>query len=108
MGLLDGILGGAIGAALATTINSLIEKHGGVKGLVDELEQKGLGPATKSWIGMGENQPVSPAQVNDALGANTLKDLAAKAGMSSEELAAKLSEYLPKAIDKLTPQGKIA
>ena len=51
MGLMDGILGGAIGAALATAINSLIEKHGGVKGLVNELEQKGLGPATKSWVG---------------------------------------------------------
>ena len=40
MGLLDGILGGAIGAALATAINGLIEKHGGVKGLINELEQK--------------------------------------------------------------------
>jgi uncharacterized protein YidB (DUF937 family) len=107
MGLMDGLIGGAIGAALTTAINGLIEKHGGVKGLVTELEQKGLGPAVKSWVGTGENQPVSPAQVNDALGPNTLKDLAAKAGMSSEDLAAKLSEYLPKAIDKLTPQGKI-
>ena len=108
MGLMDGIVGGAVGAALAIAINSLIEKHGGVKGLVNELEQKGLGPTVKSWIGMGENQPISPDQVNKALGADTLKELAAKAGMSSEELAAKLSEFLPKAIDKLTPQGKIA
>lgn len=54
MGLLDGILGGAIGAALTTAISGLIEKHGGVKGLVNELEQKGLGPATKSWIGTGK------------------------------------------------------
>jgi uncharacterized protein YidB (DUF937 family) len=108
MGLMDGIVGGAVGAALAIAINSLIEKHGGVKGLVNELEQKGLGPTVKSWIGTGENQPISPDQVNKALGADTLKELAAKTGMSSEELTAKLSEFLPKAIDKLTPQGKIA
>ena len=108
MGLLDGIVGGAIGAALATAVNNLIEQHGGLKGLVNNLEQKGLGSEVKSWVGTGENKPVSPGQVNDALGANTLKELAAKAGMSSEELAAKLSEFLPKAIDKLTPQGKVS
>ena len=108
MGLLDGIVGGAIGAAMATAVNRLIEKHGGLKGLVNDLEQKGLGPAVQSWIGMGENQAIAPNQVNQALGSDTLKELAAKTGMSSDELAAKLAEFLPKAVDKLTPQGKIA
>ncbi len=108
MGLLDGIMGGAIGAAMVTAVNSLIEKHGGLKGLVSDLEQKGLGPAVQSWIGTGENQPIAPNQVNQALGSDTLKELAAKTGMSSDELAAKLAEFLPKAVDKLTPQGKIA
>ena len=108
MGLLDGILGGAIGAAMVTAVNSLIEKHGGLKGLVNDLEQKGLGPAVQSWIGTGENQSIAPNQVNQALGSDTLKELAAKTGMSSDELAAKLAEFLPKAVDKLTPQGKIA
>ena len=108
MSLLDGILGGAIGAAMTTAINSLIEKHGGVKGLVNELEEKGLGPAVKSWVGVGENEPISTDQVHKALGADTLKELAAKAGISTDDLAAKLAEFLPKAVDKLTPQGRIA
>jgi len=108
MGLLDGIMGGAIGAAMVTAVNSLIEKHGGLKGLVNDLEQKGLGPAVQSWIGTGGNEPIAPKQVNQALGSDTLKELAAKTGMSSDELAAKLAEFLPKAVDKLTPQGKIA
>ena len=103
-----GISWGAIGAAMVTAVNSLIEKHGGLKGLVNDLEQKGLGPAVQSWIGTGENQPIAPNQVNQALGSDTLKELAAKTGMSSDELAAKLAEFLPKAVDKLTPQGKIA
>jgi len=108
MGLLDGIMGGAIGAAMVTAVNSLIEKHGGLKGLVNDLEQKGLGPVVQSWIGTGENEPIAPKQVNQALGSDTLKELAAKTGMSSDELAAKLAEFLPKAVDKLTPQGKIS
>jgi len=108
MGLLDGIVGGAIGAALVISVNSLIEQHGGLKGLVNDLEQKGLGPVVKSWIGKGENQPVSPDQVRQALGADTLKELAAKAAIPPDELASKLAEFLPKAIDRLTPEGKIA
>jgi len=108
MGLLDGIVGGALGAALAIAVNSLIEKHGGLKGLVNDLEQKGLGPVVKSWVGKGENQPISPDQVRQALGTDTLKELAAKAGIPPDELAGKLSEFLPQAIDKLTPEGKVA
>jgi len=108
MGLLDGIVGGAIGAALVISVNSLIEQHGGLKGLVNDLEQKGLGPVVRSWIGKGENQPVSPDQVRQALGADTLKELAAKAAIPPDELAGKLAEILPKAIDRLTPEGKIA
>jgi uncharacterized protein YidB (DUF937 family) len=107
MGLLDGILGGAVGAALTTAVSSLIEKHGGVQGLVNELEQKGLGPAVKSWVGTGENEPISPDQVNQAFGSNTLRELAAKAGISTDELAAKLSEILPQTVDKLTPNGRV-
>ncbi len=108
MGLLDGILGGAVGAALTTAVNNLIEQHGGVQGLVNELTQKGLGPAVQSWIGTGENHPVTPDQVHQAIGPDTLKELAAKAGMSTDELAAKLSEILPQAVDKLTPAGRIS
>ena len=59
MGLLDGILGGAIGAALATAINGLIERHVGVKGLVNELEPKRPAVPTKSRL---LDQPISLAQ----------------------------------------------
>ena len=31
MGLLDGLLGGAVGAEMVTVVNGLIEKHGGVQ-----------------------------------------------------------------------------
>jgi uncharacterized protein YidB (DUF937 family) len=108
MGLLDGLLGGVVGAEMATVVNGLIEKHGGIQGIVSQLEQQGLGATVRSWVGTGANQPITPDQVHQAFGSDTVKQLAAKAGMTPEDLAAKLSQILPQAIDKLTPGGVAA
>ncbi len=108
MGLLDGLLGGAVGAEVATVVNSLIEKHGGVQGIVAQLEQQGLGNTVKSWVGTGPNEPISPAQVHQAFGTDTISAMAAKVGLSPQDLASKLSSFLPQVIDKLTPSGTIA
>ncbi len=107
MGLLDGLLGGAVGAEMATVVNSLIEKHGGLQGIVAQFQKQGLGPTIQSWVGNGENQPISPDQVHQALGSDTIQKLAAKLGIPPDQLAAKLSEVLPQAIDKMTPDGKV-
>jgi uncharacterized protein YidB (DUF937 family) len=107
MGLFDGVLGGIVGAEMVTVVNGLIEKHGGVQGIVEQFQRQGLGPTIQSWIGNGENQPISADQVHQALGSDTVKELAAKFGMSPEDLAAKLSQILPTAVDKLTPTGKL-
>lgn len=107
MGLLDGLVGGAVGAGLITALNGLIEKHGGVRGLVDKFEKEGFGSTIKSWVGTGENEPISPDEVKQAVGTDELDELAQRAGMTREELAAKLSEILPKAVDKLTPNGTV-
>ena len=105
MGMLDGLLGGVVGAEMATVVNGLIEKHGGVQGIVAQLEQQGLGATVRSWVGTGPNQPISPDQVHQFLGSDVVKQMAAKMGMTPEDLAAKLSLILPRAIDKLTPNG---
>ncbi len=107
MGLLDGLLGGAVGAEMVTVVNSLIEKHGGLQGIVAQFQKQGLGPTIQSWVGNGENQPISPDQVHQALGSDTIQQLAAKLGIPPDQLAAKLSEVLPQAIDKMTPGGKV-
>ncbi len=108
MGLLDGLIGGAVGAEMVTVVNGLIEKHGGLKGMVAEFQQKGLGPTIQSWVGNGENLPISPEQVQQALGSGTVQQLAAKLGIPPDQLAAKLSQFLPQAIDKITPDGKVS
>jgi uncharacterized protein YidB (DUF937 family) len=105
MGLLDGVLGGVVGAEMASVVNGLIEKHGGVQGIVAQMEQQGLGPTVRSWVGTGGNLPISPEQVHTAFGADTIQSLASKFGMQPQDLAQKLSQALPQVIDKLTPAG---
>jgi uncharacterized protein YidB (DUF937 family) len=108
MGMFDGLLGGVVGAEMATVVNGLIEKHGGIQGIIAQFEQQGLGGTVRSWVGTGANQPITADQVHQALGSDTVKQLAAKFGMSPEDLSAKLSKVLPQAIDKLTPGGVVA
>src|SRR5271163_390397 len=108
MGLFDGILGGVVGAEMATVVNGLIEKHGGVQGIVAQLEQQGLGGTVRSWVGTGANQPITADQIHQAFGSDAVKQLAAKIGMTPEDLAAKLSTILPQAIEELTPGGVVA
>ena len=107
MGLLDGLLGGLVGGEMATVVNGLIEKHGGVQGIVNQLQQQGLGATVKSWVGTGPNQPISVDQVHQAFGQGAIAALAAKAGMNPQDLAQKLAQILPQAIDKLTPGGVV-
>ncbi len=107
MSLLDGLLGGAVGGEMATVVNSFIQQHGGIQGIVAQFEKQGLGATVQSWIGSGPNQPISPDQVHQVFGSGMIAQLAAKTGMNPQELAQKLSQVLPTAIDKLTPEGKV-
>src|SRR5882757_5565986 len=107
MGMFDGILGGVVGAEMATVVNGLIQKHGGIQGIVAQLEQQGLGGTVRSWVGTGANQPISADQIHQAFGSDAVKELAAKVGLSPQDLAAKLSAILPQAVDKLTPGGTV-
>ena len=80
---------------------------GGLGGLLDKLQKGGLGNAANSWIGSGQNQPVSPGQLGSALGPDIIKTLAQRSGLSEEELTKQLSQILPGVVDKLTPQGRL-
>lgn len=107
MGLLDGLIGGIVGGGLATAVNQILEKHGGVQGVVTEFERNGFGPTVQSWVGTGPNQAITPDGVNRVLGGDLLQQLAAKTGMPVSELTQKLAQVLPQAVDKLTPDGVI-
>lgn len=107
MGLLDGVLGGVVGAGATALIKQYIDNHGGIGGVAAQLEASGLGEQVKSWIGTGQNLPVSPAQIQQALGGGKLADLAAKFGMSGDQVSGFLAQHLPTAIDEATPTGRL-
>jgi len=79
----------------------------GLNDLIGRLSQGGLGQHVNSWVGPGENQPVQPGQLGSALGQNTLDELAARTGMSREQLLNQLALVLPQIINHLTPQGRV-
>ena len=112
MGMLDDIKDKALGALKGETgglmdgIHSMLES-GGLAGLVDSFKEKGLGGVISSWISTGKNLPISAEQIQQALGKEKIQQLAEKAGMSPEDVKAKLTEHLPNIIDKLTPDGKL-
>ena len=107
MGLFDGVLGGVVGAGMVSVVNNLLEQHGGLQGLINQFQQNGLGDTVNSWVGTGANQSISADQVHQARGPDLLQQLSAKSGLSVQDLAQKLSQILPQAVDTMTPGGQV-
>ena len=116
MSFLNDLIGGAQGNAagggsLLSVAGELIQKAGGVQGLVDMLQQHGLGEAVQSWVGTGSNQPVSGDQLGQALQngglGSVVQEAAGKLGVDPSQLMGQLSQILPHAVDHLTPDGQV-
>ena len=115
MGLLDELAGSAMSGMLGNSSNPLMHaamemiqnQPGGLSGLVQGFEQKGMGGLVQSWVSNGPNPPVSADQVTSVVGSDALKNLAAKAGISPDQAGSQLASLLPGLIDKLTPNGHI-
>ena len=78
---------------------------GGLGDLIGKFTQGGLGDVIGSWVGPGQNAPISGDQLSNVLGSDTISDLAAQLGLSNDEAAGQLSQVLPQVVDRLTPQG---
>ena len=73
MGLLDqlgqaagGMLGGGDANPLLKAVLGLLDKNsqlGGLEGLVRSFQRNGLLDVINSWVGTGQNLPISPDQV---------------------------------------------
>jgi uncharacterized protein YidB (DUF937 family) len=115
MGLLDSILSAVSGRGdtssggnqLLGILSGLLAQSGGLQGLASKFSQSGQGDTFSSWVGMGENQPVSSNQVQEALGSDQIRAIATKMGVDPNLASQFLAEYLPKIVDKLTPTGKV-
>ncbi len=131
MGLLDSVIGavaggmggqgrgGTQGALLNAVIAMLANGQGmgqgmgqgqggaggGLGDLIGKFTRGGLGDVIGSWVGPGQNAPISGDQLSSVLGSATISDLAAQLGLSNDEAAGQLSQMLPQVVDRLTPQG---
>ena len=92
---------------LTTLLNVVNSQPGGVAGMVETFQQKGLGGIVSSWVGTGANQAISPQQVESALGNQQVSDIASKLGVSTQDASSHIAQWLPAVIDHLTPNGQV-
>jgi uncharacterized protein YidB (DUF937 family) len=117
MGFLDDLVGKVTGAikgsegqgGLVEGVLGLLtnQETGGLGGLMQSFNQQGLGDIISSWVGTGDNAPITPEQIQEVLGGDVIQQLAEKSGVSIDAAKAQLAELLPSLIDKVTPEGKI-
>ena len=115
MGLFDSVVGAVSGhmqqnGGLSDVLGSLLANNsevGGLNGLVEKFNQHGMGDIVSSWIGQGNNLPISADQITSALGNGTLGNIASQMGIDPAQLSGQLAQMLPGLIDKLTPNGAL-
>jgi uncharacterized protein YidB (DUF937 family) len=114
-GGLGGLLGGGLGAMLPALLPGLLGMLGsstangqtGLHSLLDGMHATGSGTAADSWVGTGESQPVTPAQVEQALGPDKLQQLSAQSGLPPAQVSQGLAAILPALVNHLTPNGQV-
>jgi uncharacterized protein YidB (DUF937 family) len=115
MGLLDNFENQAVTSLLgnspnplATSILQMIQTQpGGLQGLVQSFHDKGLGGLVSGWVSTGPNPPASADQIQQVLGSDKVKLLAAAAGISPDVAGSAIAQLLPGIVDKLTPNGQV-
>src|SRR5882672_6761339 len=118
MGILDslenspalrGVLSQLGAAVLPAVLGEVLGtgSQGGLNAIVAKLEQAGLGEQVKSWIGTGQNLPITADQLRQVLGNDTVKQLAAKYNIPVDQIAELLAHQLPVAVDHASPDGKL-
>ncbi len=103
-GAQGGGMGQAMGGGMGQAMGGM---GGGLGGLMSQFEQAGLGHIAQSWVGNGQNQPVSPQQLQSVFGDNQVQNMASQAGMQPQDFLSQLSQHLPNAVNGMTPNGQL-
>src|SRR6266852_7832471 len=104
---LSSMLSSSSNPMAASVMQMINNQPGGLSGLVQQFHDKGLGGLITSWVGTGQNLPISADQIQHVLGSEQVKELAARAGISPDSVSSHLSQLLPVLVDKLTPNGEV-
>ena len=92
---------------LSQIVSMIQSRPGGLAGMLQSLQQGGLGQLVQSWIGTGQNQPISPDAIGKVFGQDGLAEIAQRAGLSQQEASAGLAHLLPAVVDHVTPSGQL-
>jgi uncharacterized protein YidB (DUF937 family) len=116
MGLLDGLAGQVLGSMLGGKSDKsllgkiameMINKNGGLGGILEKFNQGGLGDLAASWVGTGSNQSLSDDQVSSVFGNDMITEMASKFGVDSSLLTGQIAQYLPELVNQATPAGQV-
>jgi uncharacterized protein YidB (DUF937 family) len=113
MGLFDSLAGGMLDkvlgekGAMAQVAMDMLNQHGGLNGVLEKFKESGMAVQAASWVGKGDNLPISAEQIAGVLGNGSLAEMAAKFGIDANSLSAQIAEHLPAIVDKLTPNGEV-
>ena len=113
MGLFDSVAGAVLGklggeqGGMAQMAMELFNQNGGLSGVLDKVKAGGFAEQAASWVGKGENLPISAEQISSVLGNGAIAEMAAKFGLSPEVLSSQIAQHLPSVVDKMTPNGEV-
>jgi uncharacterized protein YidB (DUF937 family) len=104
--------GAAPSSAVMSEVLAMLQSQGGAGNglgtLMQAFESGGIGHIFQSWVGNGQNLPVSPDQLQSALGSSgILQQIAQRTGLQPSDVAQHLSALLPQIVDHLTPNGQV-
>ncbi|MGY4725215.1 MULTISPECIES: YidB family protein [Burkholderia] len=115
MGLLDivgGLIGGQAGgnsqsALITTALEFINNQPGGLNGLIEKFQKGDAGEVIGSWVGTGENQPISADTLQNVLGSDVVGSLASKVGIDPGQASSILAQVLPHVVNSATPNGEV-
>ena len=130
MGLFDSIAGNLLGSTLGgqnsgalgtifsqlmsgqhgdigSMLSGMMNQAGGLPGLMQKAQELGIGDIVSSWVGTGQNAPISNDHVTSLLGSDTIQAVAGKFGVEASQITPLIASLLPRLVDKLTPDGVV-
>ncbi len=86
---LGSLLGGENGLDLSSIVSNM-------------TNGEGLSEIVGSWLGNGENKPISVDAITDLLGSDKISEFASNLGLSEESAKGALADALPNLVDQAT------
>jgi uncharacterized protein YidB (DUF937 family) len=75
--------------------------------IVSKLSDSNLSEIVGSWIGSGENKPISMDAITDLIDSEKISEFASQLGLSEDSAKGALADALPNLVDKITSEDSV-